>query len=149
MSLNVLLFIIVDARTEKQMFICSPPFYSSTTGYKMCLRLYLNGDEDARGTHISLFIVLMRGPYDAILKFPFLFKIIFCLYDQTKRQDHIIDAFLPDGTSSSFHRPTSEMNVASGISKFASLELVNEEDSRYTCGDTMYIKATIDFLYMH
>ncbi|CAF1110709.1 unnamed protein product [Adineta ricciae] len=140
---------IIDARTEKQMFICSPSFYSSVTGYKMCLRLYLNGDKDAHGTHISLFIVLMRGPYDAILEFPFLYKIIFCLYDQTKRQDHIIDSFLPDETSNSFHRPTSEMNVASGISRFASLKVVNEEDSRYTREDTMYIKAAIDFLHMH
>ena len=96
----MLLFIIVDAQTEKQMFICSPPFYSSTTGYKMCLRLYLNGDEDARGTHISLFIVLMRGPYDAILKFPFLFKIIFPLSELYFRIIDIFPLFVQD------HRPS-------------------------------------------
>lgn len=46
-------------------------FYSSKYGYKMCLRLYLNGDGTGRGTHLSLFFVVMRGKCDALLKWPF------------------------------------------------------------------------------
>ena len=51
----------------------------------MCLRLYLNSDGNAHETHVSLFFVLMSGEYDAILKFPFEYKLIFCLFDQTKK----------------------------------------------------------------
>ena len=40
---------------------------------------------------VPLFFVLMRGPNDAILKFPFDYKVTFCLYDQTPQQRHIIE----------------------------------------------------------
>ncbi|CAF4096236.1 unnamed protein product, partial [Adineta steineri] len=112
---------MMDAQSERQTSIYSPPFYSSPTGYKMRARLYLHGDGNARRTHMSLFFVLMRGPNDAILKFPFNYKVIFCLYDQTPQQRHIIDSFRPDIKSNSFQRPRSEMNIASGIPKFVSL----------------------------
>lgn len=50
-------------------------FYSSKYGYKMCLRLYFNGDGTGRGTHLSLFFVVMRGKCDALLKWPFSQKV--------------------------------------------------------------------------
>lgn len=50
-------------------------FYTSKYGYKMCLRIYLNGDGTGRGTHLSLFFVVMRGHSDALLKWPFNQKV--------------------------------------------------------------------------
>lgn len=41
----------------------------------MCLRIYLNGDGTGRGTHLSLFFVVMRGHSDALLKWPFNQKV--------------------------------------------------------------------------
>jgi len=41
----------------------------------MCARLYLNGDGMGKGTHVSLFFVIMRGAYDALLKWPFKQKV--------------------------------------------------------------------------
>ncbi|CAF3970859.1 unnamed protein product [Rotaria sordida] len=134
-----------DAQSERQTSIYSPLFYSSPTGYKMRARLYLNGDENARHTHISLFFVLMRGEYDAILKFPFNYKVTFCLYDQTPDQRHIIDSFRPDTKSNSFQRPRSEMNVASGIPKFCPLEVIQREGNSYVRDDTLFIKIMVDF----
>jgi len=107
--------------------------------------MYLDGDGNARGTHISLFFVLMRSEYDAILHFPFCFKVIFCLYDQTGQQQHIIDAFRPDVTSNSFQRPRSDMNIASGITKFAPLTIFQQDNNPYIRDDTMFIKVIIDF----
>jgi len=40
-------------------------------GYKMCIRAYLNGDGSGYKTHLSLFFVVMKGEYDALLKWPF------------------------------------------------------------------------------
>ena len=111
----------------------------------MCARLYLNGDGNARGTHMSLFFVLMRGPNDAILKFPFNYKVTFCLYDQTTNLRHIIDSFRPDTRSTSFQRPRSEMNIASGIPKFFPLAMVQQEGNAYVRDDTMFIKVMVDF----
>ncbi|CAF4689852.1 unnamed protein product [Rotaria sp. Silwood2] len=136
---------VVDAQSERQTSIYSPPFYSSVTGYKMRARLYLNGDGNARRTHVSLFFVLMRGPNDAILKFPFSYKVTFCLHDQTPTQRHIIDSFRPDIKSNSFQRPRSEMNIASGIPKFLPLTMIQQEGNPYIRDDTMFIKVIVDF----
>ncbi|CAF4751167.1 unnamed protein product, partial [Rotaria sp. Silwood2] len=102
-----------DAQSERQTSIYSPPFFSSPNGYKMRARLYLNGNGDAHRTHMSLFFVIMRGLYDPILKFPFNYKVTFCLYNQTPQQRHIIDSFRPDIKSCSFQLPRSDMNIAS------------------------------------
>jgi hypothetical protein len=111
----------------------------------MRARLYLNGDGNARRTHLSLFFVLMRSLNDPILKFPFNYKVTFCMYDQTPAQRHIIDSFRPDMRSNSFQRPRSEMNIASGIPKFFSLSTFQQEGNPYVCDDTMFIKIMVDF----
>ncbi|UJR22221.1 hypothetical protein I4U23_025285 [Adineta vaga] len=137
-----------DARSERQTSIYSPPFYSSSNGYKMRLRLYLYGDGNARRSHLSLFFVLMRGVNDAILKFPFDYKVTFCLYDQSGQGKHVIDSFRPDIRSNSFQRPRSDMNIASGIPKFMALSTIEEDGGRsngYVVDDTMFIKVLIDF----
>ncbi|CAF1121154.1 unnamed protein product [Rotaria sordida] len=134
-----------DAQSERQTSVYSPPFYSSSIGYKMRLRLYLNGDGNARRTHMSLFFVLMRGPHDSTLKFPFSYKVSFCLYDQTTERRHIIDSFRPDIKSNSFQRPRSEMNIASGIPKFFPLTMIQQENNPYVRDDTIFIKVLVDF----
>ncbi len=111
----------------------------------MRARLYLHGDGNARRTHVSLFFVLMRSEYDAILKFPFNYKVTFCLFDQNDPQRHIIDSFRPDTKSNSFQRPRSEMNIASGIPKFCPLSLIQEEGNPYIRDDTMFLKIMVDF----
>jgi TNF receptor-associated factor 2 len=136
---------LVDAQSERQTSIYSPPFYSSPTGYKMRGRLYLHGDGNARRTHMSLFFVLMRGLNDPILKFPFNYKVTFCLYDQSGAQRHIIDSFRPDIKSNSFQRPRSDMNIASGIPKFFPLAMIEQEGNPYVQNDTMFIKVMVDF----
>jgi hypothetical protein len=97
---------------------------------------------------MSLFFVLMRGRNDPILKFPFNYKVTFCLYDQTPVQRHIIDSFRPDIRSSSFQRPRSETNIASGIPKFFPLATIQQKGNPYVRDDTMFIKVMVDFADM-
>ncbi|XP_022625709.1 TNF receptor-associated factor 2-like isoform X2 [Seriola dumerili] len=131
-----------DAVAGRTPAMFSPAFYSSKYGYKMCLRLYLNGDGTGRGTHLSLFFVVMRGKYDALLKWPFSQKVTLMLLDQNNRE-HIIDAFRPDVTSTSFQRPISEMNIASGCPLFCPLAKLAGK-SPYLRDDTIFIKAIVD-----
>ncbi|UJR18447.1 hypothetical protein I4U23_005352 [Adineta vaga] len=137
---------LADAQSERQTSIYSPPFYTSPTGYKMRMRLYLNGEGNARRTHMSLFFVLMRGEYDGILKFPFNYTVTFCLFDQTDSRRHIIDSFRPDVKLNSFQRPRSNMNIASGIPKFVPLSVLEGENNSYIQDDTMFIKGMVDFV---
>ncbi|KAG8010532.1 TNF receptor-associated factor 2 [Nibea albiflora] len=217
-----------DAIAGRAPAMFSPAFYTSKYGYKMCLRIYLNGDGTGRGSHLSLFFVVMRGLSDALLKWPFnqkvtelqtshelmnslppvrlgqskpfssvverpsssyqiraplstfkdllrtssptlattghdtsvpplhldlrsmsysntslsYFQVTLMLLDQSNRE-HIIDAFRPDVTSSSFQRPVSEMNIASGCPLFCPLSKLDAKNS-YIRDDTIFIKAIVD-----
>ena len=62
---------IEEAKTGKILSLYSPPFFTSLHGYRMCLRLYLDGDGQGKGTHISLFLVIMKSDYDDLLSWPF------------------------------------------------------------------------------
>ena len=134
-----------DAISEQQTSVYSPPFYSAPNGYKMCMRVYFNGDGHARRTHLSLFFVRMRGDYDAVLEWPFNYKITFCLFDQSPSQRHIIDSFRPDVKSNSFQRPRSNMNIASGIPKFCPLPNIQQDNNPYVVDDCMFIRCIVDF----
>uniref|UniRef100_A0A8C4TMX0 TNF receptor-associated factor n=1 Tax=Falco tinnunculus TaxID=100819 RepID=A0A8C4TMX0_FALTI len=131
-----------EAITGRSPAIFSPAFYTSKYGYKMCLRVYLNGDGTGRGTHLSLFFVVMKGPNDALLRWPFNQKVTLMLLDQNNRE-HIIDAFRPDVTSSSFQRPITEMNIASGCPLFCPVSVMEAKNS-YVRDDAIFIKAIVD-----
>ncbi|NWZ20158.1 TRAF2 factor, partial [Asarcornis scutulata] len=131
-----------EAITGRSPAIFSPAFYTSKYGYKMCLRVYLNGDGTGRGTHLSLFFVVMKGPNDALLRWPFNQKVTLMLLDQNNRE-HIIDAFRPDVTSSSFQRPITEMNIASGCPLFCPVSMMEAKNS-YVRDDAIFIKAIVD-----
>ena len=130
-----------DAITGRQTSTYSPCFYTSQHGYKMCARLYLNGDGMGKGTHLSLFFVVMRGDYDALLRWPFRQKVTFMLLDQDN-VEHVIDAFRPDPSSSSFQRPRRETNIASGCPSFSSLSELNSH--AYVRDDVMFLKIIVD-----
>lgn len=123
--------------------IYSPAFYTSRTGYKMCARLYPNGDGMGKGTNLSIFFVVMKGHYDALLAWPFTQRVTFMLIDQNNR-DHVVDSFRPDPNSSSFKRPTSEMNIASGCPLFMSLSKFDDPNTAYVKDDVMFVKISTD-----
>ena len=66
----------------------SPPFYSHIGGYKMCISVDANGSETGRGTHISVFLHIMRGEYDDTLKWPFHGEVTVQLLNQRKNAKH-------------------------------------------------------------
>ena len=132
---------MADAQSGKYTSIFSLPFFSGRYGYKMCLRLYILGDGIGKNTHMSLFFVIMKGEFDNILQWPFTSKVTFKLINQTGNRD-IIDTFQPDPMSSSFQKPKSDMNIASGCPRFAShTELKN---GGFIADDTVFIKCSID-----
>ena len=49
----------------------SIPFYSHPQGYKMCVRVHANGILSGKGTHVSVYVHLMKGEFDDHQKWPF------------------------------------------------------------------------------
>ncbi|XP_066057482.1 TNF receptor-associated factor 1 isoform X2 [Chamaea fasciata] len=132
-----------DSVTGRTVSLYSPAFYTAKYGYKVCLRVYLNGDGTGKGTHLSLFFVVMKGDYDALLPWPFRHKVTFMLLDQNNRE-HVIDAFRPDLTSASFQRPVNDMNVASGCPMFLPLAKLQSPKHAYVKEDTLFLKCIIE-----
>ncbi len=132
---------LADARSGKYPSIFSLPFYSGQHGYKMCLKLYFMGDGIGKNTHMSLFLVIMKGEFDNILPWPFTSKVTFKLINQTGNSD-IIDTFQPDPTSSSFQKPKSDMNIVSGCPQFATNSKVINDGFIFT--DAVFIECIVD-----
>ena len=63
------------------------------------------------------------------------------MVDQDHRH-HIVQTFKPSPSSSSFQRPKTDMNIASGYSKFAELKVLDNDS--YVKDDVMYIKCIVD-----
>ena len=130
-----------DAINGVKTALYSPPFYSAQYGYKMCAKIYMNGDGFGKGSHLSLFFVVMRGDFDPLQTWPMQKKITMMLLDQGNG-DHMIDAFHSDPQSSSFQRPKSDMNIASGSPLFMPLDSLNNRP--YIKDDVMFIKIIVD-----
>lgn len=142
---------IQEAESGRTPSLYSPPFYTSPAGYKMCARIYLNGDGSGKNTHISLFFVVMRGDYDALLQWPFQQRVKLCLLDQTpavpRQRRDIVEVFRPDVSSSSFQRPTTEMNVATGCPLFAPKSCLLSD--RFVRDDTIFLRVEVSTSNFH
>ena len=125
--------------------IKSEIFYSENYGYKMRLQLYPNGSGPGLATHVSVFLILLRGEYDAILDWPFQSRVILTLYDQQENSDekeNIVLCFVPDGTERSFRKPTSVVNAGRGYPKFVSHERL--QSRKYLADDSLFLSVEIE-----
>ncbi|WAR30818.1 TRAF2-like protein [Mya arenaria] len=132
-----------DAIQGRSISIYSNPFYTRKFGYKMCGRLYPNGDGMGKGSHMSVFFVIMRGEYDALQPWPFKHRVTFCLLNQ-EGGNATVDSFRPDTTSSSFKRPTTNMNIASGCPLFIRLDTLTNPTNGFLKDDTLFLKMIVD-----
>ena len=131
-----------DAVLGNIISLYSAPFFTSRHGYKLCLRVYLNGDGSGRGTHVSFFITLMKGEFDPLLPWPFKQTVSLSLLAQDGMSGDITQSFKPDEDNSSFQMPKCEMNMASGCPQFCSLAVL--DNPAYVQNDTIYLKGAIN-----
>ena len=76
----------------------STPFYSHPQGYKMCLRIHANGFLGGKGTHVSVYVHLMKGEFDEHLAWPFRGSIIIQLLGAQGQHEKrvVFDANTPE-----------------------------------------------------
>ncbi|XP_060686866.1 TNF receptor-associated factor 5-like [Hemiscyllium ocellatum] len=134
-----------EAAEGRAPSLFSQPFYTSRCGYRLCARAYLYGDGAGKGTHLSLFFVVMKGDYDSLLAWPFKQKVTLLLLDQGPKKNHIVEFFKADASSTSFQRPVSEMNIASGCPKFVSHTVLESgKTAMFIKDDTLFVKVIVD-----
>ncbi|XP_054838054.1 TNF receptor-associated factor 5 [Eublepharis macularius] len=146
-----LIWKIVDYKIKKKeameghtVSIFSQPFYTSRCGYRLCARAYLNGDGSGKGTHVSLYFVVMRGEFDSLLLWPFKQKVTLMLLDQSGKKNHIVETFKAIPNSNSFKRPEGEMNIASGCPRFVAHTVLENARNAYIKDDTFFLKVVVD-----
>ena len=66
----------------------SQPFYTHPQGYKLCLHVHANGFGNGRGTHVSVYAILMRGEHDQHLQWPFTGELIIELLNWREGKGH-------------------------------------------------------------
>ena len=130
-----------DAITRRKTYILSPPFFSGTRGYKMCMRVYLNGDGQGKGTHISVFFTVLKGPYDALLPWPFKQVVQLSVLSQNGGVN-VQDSFRPDPLSVSFQRPKKDANISSGCPLL--LPLSSLENGGFIEDDCLFLQARVE-----
>ena len=129
-----------DALMGKTVSLYSAPFYTDRFGYRMCLRVYLDGDGSGKGRYISYFLTIMKGEYDALLEWPFQLTVTLTMINQ-KGNGNIVQSFKPNPNSTSFHQPKADMNVASGCPKFAPLSVLDNQE--FVVDDVAFFQCVI------
>ena len=77
-----------EKKTEDEDWY-SDPVFSHFGGYKMCLNVEASESEDGSGTHVSVYVCLMRGDNDDNLKWPFKGTIKVSLLNQLEDRRHL------------------------------------------------------------
>ena len=102
--------------------VYSPGFYTSTGGYKVCIRVYANGPVRGRqGTHVSVHVYLMKGKNDDHLPWPFTGTVTSELLNQLEDNNH------------------STKSVTFPSERMASQQVVNQERAEHGYGCSYYI----------
>ena len=66
----------------------SLPFFTHPRGYKLCLKVYANGENVGKRGRVSIFATLMRGEHDKLLEWPFTGDIMLELLNWKKNEGH-------------------------------------------------------------
>ena len=129
----------------------TPGFYIYPYGYKMCLSVNANGCADGKGTHVSVFLYLMKRENDDALTWPITYKCTVTLLNQLKNEGHhtvIINS--PEDKDYIVSRVLSgEKGTGWGCPKFiahAKLDLQEEEQCQYLKDDSLYFRVQVDHI---
>ena len=123
-----------------ELYVDSNSFYSHPGGYKMCIRIYPNGDKGGKGSHVSVSTVLIEGCYDNKLHWPFLGTVTFELLNQLEDNNHHRMVMS--------HHASEDRRVGScrGNSKFlphSSLGHKPATNTQYLLDDTLYFRVSV------
>ena len=77
-----------DLKVQKKKWF-SIPFYTHRKGYKMCISVYPNGVVKGEGSHMSMFLHVMKGPYDNQFSWPFEIYLLNQIIDTTHYKSEV------------------------------------------------------------
>ena len=135
---------LLQAKRGRNVKIHSTPFYTAPFGYKLKLSVKPNGDGSGKNTHLSVFVIVMKGEYDGMLLWPFNQRVSFTLIDQQESSDereNIVMHFGARTNPENFVRPVSEENPGRGFARFVSHEKLKTR--QFIVEDTLFIQVDV------
>ena len=132
--------VLRKAKSGQKTLIKSSSFYRY--GYKFKISMYPNGVSAGENTHLSVYLIIMKGEYDATLTWPFDKKVTFTLIDQQENEhnrENIAESTTLDPKRSSFARPVKEENDGWGFHNFVSHEKLQKRS--YIVDDTIFVQV--------
>ena len=128
----------------------STAFYTSPYGYRLQATLFPNGTGSGEGTHLSVYIRVIAGDYDALLDWPYRLPITVILYDQDcQSRQHVVESLIPSPACKQFQRPARDSagtdlgcGVGFGYPRF--LPLNQLRSGSYVRDDTLFVKFRVE-----
>ena len=140
--------VLEQAKTGKVEKIESDPFYTSEGGYKVRLCLYPNGFSEGKNTHLLIYLRVMKGDFDSILKWPFAKRVTLTLIDQQENANDRKNFTVTILGNQEQHiwnmRPLGEFNSLGGIPQFVSHDVLMKRC--YVQDDTIFVQAKFETL---
>ena len=78
-----------DFSQKRSNIYYSSPFHTHVGGYQMCLEVWGNGYGSGKGTHLSVYLHLMKGENDNRLKWSLSLKLQISLLNQASNSGHL------------------------------------------------------------
>lgn len=136
---------MAEAKSKDGLELVSPPFYTSQYGYKLQASMFLNGNGPGEGSHVSVYIKVLPGEYDALLKWPFAHSITFTLFEQGVHggQGGVAESFVPDPSWENFQRPSREPDsLGFGFPRFISHDQLTKRP--FIKDDVVFLRVKVD-----
>ena len=130
----------------------SPGFYTHAQGYKFCLAVCANGNGGGKGTHMSVYLCLMKGENDDTLTWPIRYKRTITLLNQLKDDGHRSKSLtLPSDVADIQNSRvlSGERGSGNGYPKFIphdQLGLQADKQCQYLKDDSLYFRVQVEVL---
>ena len=118
----------------------SPTFYC-LDGYHMEVQVYASGRADGKSTHVSVYVHMLEGKYDAELKWPFIGNVTVQILNQLDDRNH---------HKKIIHMKETNMVVGAGwgyhkfIPHFDLAYDPGWNDAQYLKNDILYFRVSVD-----
>ena len=130
-----------EKKAANQRFT-SPSSYTISNGYHMAVLVDVNGTGSGAGSHVSAFLTILQGNYDAGLKWPFTGRVTFTLLNQLEDKNHYTRTL----------SITAENNLCAGSLGWGYPSFVPHSALPYDClkntqylkDDTLYFRVSVE-----
>ena len=128
-------------KKENNEVFPSQSFYTGIDEYNMRIDVYPNGNGDGKGTHVSVFVPILKGDNDDNLKWPFIGTVKIELLNQLEDENHHLKTLTLD------QEDNVRVGPAWGYSTFIPHSQLSHDpvkNTQYLKDDTLYFRVSVE-----